>query len=203
MKKSAIITAIALLVIAIFSGVGFWQWKKEKNAAQWHKTQNQTQRQEQQGQQQASETDSWQTFNGAKLGIEIKYPPGYFAKLGDEKVTFDPSFFISNPSLSETGGIINNYVLELNMTPNFIGGNDGRIKTPDEWFAIQKKPADNYVKTTVAGQLAFVKDNKLGKIDLRQYVIFINNGIMYDAYQIIIRKDDVGEKIISTLKFTK
>lgn len=153
--------------------------------------------------QPVDEFASWQTFTDAKLGIEVKYPSGYVAKIGDEKKTFDPSFYISNPSKVEVKGISHNYAFELNINSNFIGGTDGRAKNPTEWLAIQKESGDNFTKTIVGGQTAYVKDNKSGGVDSKEYAVFLSKGTMYDMYQIIIRKDDAGEKILSTLKFTK
>lgn len=197
MDKKIIATAVVIVAIVIIAGV-FVMRKRSKMQNLDQLTQNDN--------PSAVDMSDWKTYRNDDYGFEIKYPSEYLAKLGDKHVTFDPTFFISNPRIPEATNMNTNYVLELNITRNFLWMDniDGVIvKNPDEWFADQKEQTDNYVKTTIAGQLAFAKDDKWGEIETKQYAVFIKNELSYDLYQFIIRKDDVGEKIISTVKFTK
>ncbi|EKE19789.1 MAG: hypothetical protein ACD_8C00105G0002 [uncultured bacterium] len=206
-KKIASEIAVGvILFLAIAVGGIFWMQNKKVQApvSQTITTQPATQPVQQQPTEQTtptSEVEDWQTYSNAKLGFEIKYPVGYEAQIGDE-AKYEPSFFIRNPKKDEGAGINATYALQLNITPGFLGGKDGRAENPEEWLVIQKESGDNFTKTIIGGQAAYTRDKKSGRIDSKEYVVFLSKDVMYDMYQIIIRKDDVGEKILSALKFT-
>ncbi len=212
--NTALITVI-IVVLTITIGVIVWIFTKNLQAptqnvatqpttpAPIAQTQPNTPTQPATQSQTNDETASWQTFANTKLGFSIKYPTGYVAKNGDETKSFDPSFYISNPQKKEVQGVSHNYALELDYNANFIGGTDGRAKNPTEWLDFQRESGDTYANTTLGGQTAYVKDSKYNGIDTKEYIIFLNKGSMYDMYQFIVRKDDIGDKLLSTLTLVK
>jgi len=167
------------------------------------------------------ETASWQKYENAELGFELKYPvSGYEAQMrGDDKT--DPLFFIKNvnkdkcatmyqgkcKAIAYAFSLVNyqsEYSFPLASDPNGIFTTD-----ISKWLDVQKRNGNNWIKTTVAEKLAYTMEKhlsggELGDVDLKDYVIFLQNSKgSYDMYDFEMKKDDVGEKIISTLKFTK
>lgn len=147
------------------------------------------------------ETANWQTYTSTKYGFDLRYPNGYkYIENNDYGV--EPDFVIRK--VSDDRGV---YAFGVGVVTNFLGGDPDKFKDPEEWEKEQNKLGDTFTKSTVDGRVAYTTltynpQNFQG--EYKKYMVFIKNGSVYDMYQIFTEKNDpIGEKIISTFKFTK
>jgi hypothetical protein len=222
----AVITII-IVIVAITAGAIGWMFATKSQAPvqqaaviqpiSVEKTQPITQSES------VNETADWQTYANANLGFSIKYPVSYIAKLGNAKISHeDTTFFISNPkkdeiTVSDTNDSkLYNYAVSLELNSKFVGsGSSARFLTPEDWFtnAVETTGGPNqehisYTKLSIDGEIAYVHDDESiafpAAVPVRVYEFFKKrNDGNYDMYTFKIRKDDIGEIIMSTFKFTK
>lgn len=195
MSKKVIIIASVLSLVILASS--FWYFKE--NSA--------TENENIKGKIESNDVNSWKTYSDIDLEFTIQYPSVYLAKKGLVEASFDPYFYIKNPKINENRGVSNVNALDLNYVPNFLGGNDGRAKNPEEWIAIAMEGAGkngnpkSYAKTIIDGEVAYISDEESDGVPQKEYTVFRKKGEWYDLYAFRARKDDVGEKILSTLMF--
>ncbi|MEI7426090.1 MAG: hypothetical protein WCK16_04180 [Candidatus Moraniibacteriota bacterium] len=142
-----------------------------------------------------NETASWQTYTSANSSFDLKYPSEY-KYFENNTYGVEPDFVIRKTDDKE--GV---YAFGVQITTNFLGGDPDKFKNPDVWEKEQGKLGNNYTKTTISGQVAYIPKYASEKID--EYIVFMKNGSVYDMYNISTNiNDPVGEKILSTFNFT-
>ena len=219
-KGNIAVIAIIIVIVAITAGVSSWMFAKKSQiptpqvvATQPTVPVAQTQPAVQPAttQQQVAqpaptdETANWQTYTNAKYGIEFKYPAGYKTII-DENAG-DPSFSVNNPEKDvrvSGDGPYPQYAFTISVLHSFIGGDPDKFQTPAEWAKNQKKSDSTLKEETINGIAMYAADTATGGGQkLKENYMFVKKGNVYDFYTITYKKSDVGQKILSTLKFTK
>lgn len=200
-KGNMAVVAAIIAIIAITAGVIGWKFAKKSPAPAQQAVVTQSTASVAQTAPAADETANWKMYTDKETGVSFKYPSGYEAQSGGDR----SRVFVKNPKKDFDDGMSTVYAFEYyDLYAGLLGGNsDGDIKTPEEWSAYKNSVGDINIKTTVAGMPTYVIEEKMPNgIVLKKYNVFVKNGDKYDDYLFVIKKDDVGEKILSTLKFT-
>jgi len=146
----------------------------------------------------ADETADWKVYNNTQQGFQVRYPTEYEIFWDDEISQNEGAPF----TIRKIGSRKGDYVFGFDNLPNFLGGDTGKMQTPEEWNDNQIRLGNGHTKKVIDGHIVYM--SKYGADGSATHFRFVKNASTYDMnWFFIYGNEGIGDKIFTTLKFVK
>ena len=146
----------------------------------------------------ADEIADWEVYNNTQQGFQVRYPIGYEIFWDDEISQNEGAPF----TIRKIGSRKGDYVFGFDNLPNFLGGDTGKMQTPEEWNDNQIRLGNGHTKKVIDGHIVYM--SKYGADGSATHFRFVKNASTYDMnWFFIYGNEGIGDKIFTTLKFVK
>lgn len=190
-QKSLVKISLLVIAIALVGAVSYFIFAREVEPL--------TQKTTTTSPTHVDETVHWNTYTDAQHGFEVRYPIGYEIVWDDDTHQDEGAPFTIRKTGSNSE---DDYVFAFENLPNFLGGNTGKMKNPEEWNDNQIRLGNAHTKTSINGQIVYMSE--YGASGFVTHFRFVRNLSTYDMNWFSVNGNgDIGGKIFSTIKFIK